>query len=75
MANKLKADRPHLRCYMYMLSDYRHTDKHLRLVRAHWLTDGQMLPSLLSPCFAKDTRLINISVGWIPSTGCLQSFD
>ena len=29
---KLKADRPHLRNYPHVPTDYRHTDKHLRLV-------------------------------------------
>ncbi len=30
--NKLKADRPHQRDFMYTLTDYRHTDKYLRLI-------------------------------------------
>ncbi len=29
---ELKADRPHPRDYLHTLTDYRHTDKHLRLV-------------------------------------------
>ena len=47
-------------------TDYRHTDKHLRLVmsliasarRAHtnWQTDGRTLPGTLSPSFAVDKK-------------------
>ncbi len=40
--NKLKADRPHPCNCPQMPTDYRHTDKHLRLVMGvNALTDGQ----------------------------------
>ena len=61
-SGKLKADRPHPRNYPHMPTDHRHTDKHFRLVMtllcskqesAHrqmdGQTDGQTLPSTLSP--------------------------
>ncbi len=54
-----KADRPHLRYYLYTPPDYRHTDKHLRLVmtpnalcctrQTTGQMDGRTLPSALSP--------------------------
>ncbi len=47
----LKADRPHPHDCAQTPTDYRHTDKHLRLVA---LTDRQTLPSTLSPCFVVD---------------------
>ncbi len=43
---KLKADRPHTRNY---LTDYRHTDKQLRLVMVLIALYGRTLPSTLSP--------------------------
>ncbi len=44
---QLNADRPHPRYYPYMPSDYRHTDKHLRLVmtpNALWCTRQSRAP-------------------------------
>ncbi len=58
-----KADRP-LPHDLHMPTDYRYTDKHLRLVMTprsnsttvkvdtNRQTDGRMQPSALSPCFA-----------------------
>ena len=71
-SNKLKADRLHPRDYPHMPTEYRHTDKHLRLVmtlNAHCCTrqrrapktngwmDGRMLPSTLFSRFAVDNDL------------------
>ena len=68
----LKADRPHSRDYPQTPTDYRHTDNHLRLVMVvkrfrhesadgQTDTDGRMLPSALSPCFAVDNKSNTIS--------------
>ena len=54
--SKLKADRPHPHNYLHTPTDYRYTDKNLRLVMVPAMredtdgrTDGQTLPSTLSP--------------------------
>ncbi len=58
---KLKADRPPTRNYPPTPTDYRHTDKHLRLVtgelgHTNGQTDGRTLPITLSPRFAVDNE-------------------
>ncbi len=52
--SQLKADRPHPRDYPHTPTDYRHTDKHLRLV---------MTPIAL--CFTLQSRALNID-RWAP---------
>ncbi len=54
----IKSRSPHPRDYPHRPTDYRHRDKHLRLVIQ---TDGQTLPSTLSHRFAVDKNLFRVS--------------